>query len=102
MKRLLYLAATLSVACPVKAQVRNYGPLILNFSQAKQMEGSIVVPAKNSKGQPIYVAAFCEERLFNFTGAEFEWSEWSKRQRFMSLKLWLTYVIRSESISRHN
>ena len=78
MKRLLYLAATLSITCPVNAQVRNYGPLILNFSQAKQMEGSIVVPAKNSKGQPLYVAAFCEERFFNFTGAEFEWSEWSK------------------------
>ena len=78
MKRLLCIVATLSVTFPVKAQVRNYGPLILDFSQAKQMEESIVVPAKNSKGQPLYVAAFCEERLFNFTGAEFEWNDWNK------------------------
>ena len=78
MKRLLFLVAIISTTFTVKAQVRNYGPLILNFSQAKQMEESIVVPAKNSKGQPLYVAAFCEERLFNFTGAEFEWNDWSK------------------------
>ena len=55
----------LSTACPVFAEIRIYGPLILDFDRAQKMGQSIVVPSKNSKGQPLFIAVLCTERLFN-------------------------------------
>ena len=77
MQRLLCIAASLFLAIPANAQVRNYGPLRVDLSKAKQMDEFIVVPAKNPRGQYLYVGVFCKERLFNFTGAEFKWKQWN-------------------------
>ena len=42
------------------------------------MDDSIVIPAKNSRDQLLFVGIYCEKRLFNFTGAENQWNDWSK------------------------
>lgn len=77
MQRLLCIVATFFLVIPAKAQVRNYGPLKIDFSKAKLMQDFIVAPAKNPQGQYLYIGVFCRERLFNFTGAEYKWKEWN-------------------------
>ena len=78
MKPFLAVVASLLVASPALAEVKTYGPLRLNFRQAKTMDDSIVIPAKNSRGQVLFVGVFCKDQLFNFTGAGNQWREWSK------------------------
>ena len=77
MKRFLCISVSLLLSIPAKAQVRSYGPLRVDLSKAKQMDEFIVVPAKNPRGQYLYIGVFCKERLFNFTGAEYKWKEWN-------------------------
>ena len=81
MQRLLCIAASLLLAIPANAQVRNYGPLRVDLSKAKQMDEFIVVPAKNPRGQYLYVGVFCKERLFN------KWKEWSNPETMHEAKI---------------
>lgn len=60
----------------VKAYDRKYGPLDLNFKNARRSNSSIVIPAKNQQGQSLFIGIYCKDRLFNFTGAEGRWKEW--------------------------
>ena len=46
MKFLLCIATILSTACPVLAETRIYGPLILDFDRAQKMGQSTVVHLK--------------------------------------------------------
>ena len=78
MKPLALLFAMVSMILPAAAEVRSYGPLRLDFRQTRKMDDSIVIPAKNSRGQLLFVGVYCEKRLFNFTGAENQWRDWSK------------------------
>ena len=78
MKFLLCIATILSTAYPVLAETRTYGPLILDFARAQKMGQSIVVPSKNSQGQPLFIAVLCAERLFNFTGSQSKWNDWGE------------------------
>ena len=87
MQHLLYIVVSLLLAIPANAQVRNYGPLRVDLSKAKQMDEFIVVPAKNPRGQYLYVGVFCKERLFNFTGAEFKWKQWNSPETMHEAKI---------------
>mgnify|MGYP001223323549 FL=1 len=78
MKRLLFIAATLLLALSANAEVRGYGGLTLDFTRAKKMGKSIIVPGENDQKQKIHVAVACEGRVFNSTNDEMEWGEWSK------------------------
>ena len=78
MKRLLFIAATLLLALSAKAEVRGYGGLTLDFTQATKTGKSIIVPGKNVQEQKIYVAVACEARVFNSTNDEMEWGEWGE------------------------
>ena len=76
MKILPFVAAFLSITSTARAQVRTYGPLVLNFDEATRIENTIVLPAKNQQGQALFLGIFCEERLFNFTGEGYRWKDW--------------------------
>ena len=78
MKVLIIVYAMVSLGLPAAAEVRSYGPLRLDFRQVRKMDDSIVIPAKNPQGQLLFVGIFCEKHLFNFTGAENKWRDWSK------------------------
>ena len=78
MKRIVFIAATLLLALSAKAEVRGYGGLTLDFTRAKKMGKSIIVPGENDQKQKIHVAVACEGRVFNSTNDEMEWGEWSK------------------------
>ena len=78
MKRHLFLVITFLTAVPAIAETRKYGPLILDFGRTQKMGKSIVVPGINPQKQPLFIAVLCEDRLFNFTGAESIWNDWNK------------------------
>ena len=78
MKPLLFVAATLLLGFTAEAEVRGYGALTLDFTRARKMGQSIVVPAKNDQKQKLYVAVVCEGRVFNSTDDKIKWGEWSK------------------------
>ena len=78
MKRLSFLMIALLTTAPATAEIRKYGPLILDFGSAQKMGQSIVVPAINAQKQPLYIAVVCAERLFNFTGAGTKWNGWNE------------------------
>jgi len=87
MRSPLIFLAMLWMAVPTSAQVRQYGPLKLDFRQARKMDRSIVIPAKNPRGQILFVGIFCEKRLFNFTGASQQWKEWNQPETIHELKI---------------
>ena len=78
MKRLLFVVATLLLGFTAEAEVRGYGALTLDFTRARKMGQSIVVPGKNDQKQKLYVAVVCDGRVFNSTDDENKWGEWSK------------------------
>ena len=78
MKRLFYLVIALLTTAPAIAETRKYGPLTLDFGRAQKMGQSTVVPGVNPQKQPLFIAVLCENRLFNFTGAELKWNNWNK------------------------
>ena len=75
MKRLFYLVIALLTTAPAIAETRKYGPLTLDFGRAQKMGQSTVVPGVNPQKQPLFIAVLCENRLFNFTGAELTWNK---------------------------
>ena len=87
MKRLLFIAATLLLALPAKSEVRGYGGLTLDFTQAKKTGKSIIVPGKNDQEEKIYVAVACEGRVFNSTNDEMEWGEWSEPKNIFESRI---------------
>ena len=87
MKRFLFIAATLSLAFPAEAEVRGYGELTLDFTRAKKMGQSIIVPGENSQEQKLYVAVICDGRVFNSTDDEMEWGEWSKPKNIFESRI---------------
>ena len=42
------------------------------------MNGAIILRATNSRDQVLFVGAYCDKGLFNYTGAEYKWKTWSK------------------------
>ena len=87
MKRLSFLMIALLTTAPATAEIRKYGPLILDFGSAQKMGQSIVVPGTNPQKQRLFIAILCEERLFNFTGAELKWNEWNKPANIHEAKI---------------
>ena len=87
MKRLLFVAATLLLGFTAEAEVRGYGALTLDFTRARKMGQSIVVPAKNDQKQKLYVAVVCEGRVFNSTGDEMKWGEWSEPKNIFESRI---------------
>ena len=57
------------------------------MGQAKMMNGSIVIPAKNGGGQDLFVGVFCDKKLFNFTGSGFRWGDWQRPVYSMKSRL---------------
>ena len=49
MKRLLFVAITLLLGFTAEAEVRGYGALTLDFTRARKIDQTIVVPAKNGQ-----------------------------------------------------
>ena len=78
MKPVFALLALSLLGGPAKAELRQYGPLNVDFSQSKTMNGAIMLRATNSRDQVLFVGAYCDKRLFNYTGAEYKWKTWSK------------------------
>ena len=62
------------------AQERRYGPLRLDLRNVRKNDFAYIIPAKNKRDQALYLGIYCEERLFNFTGAEGQWKEWETPQ----------------------
>ena len=61
---------------PVSAHLRRYGPLTLDFGRTQNMNGSIVIQAKNKKDQDLFIGVNCPSRKFNFTGVDNSWKSW--------------------------
>ena len=74
----LFAALCFCVAVEAAPNGRRYGPLRIFVGQAKLMNGSVVIPAKNSGGQDLFVGVFCDKKLFNFTGSGFQWGDWER------------------------
>ena len=87
MKRLLFVVATLLLGFTAEAEVRGYGALRLDFTRARKMGQSIVVPAENDQKQKLYVAVACEDRIFNSTNDETKWGEWSKPKNIFESRI---------------
>ena len=87
MKRLPLIAATLLLALSANAEVRGYGGLTLDFTRAKKMGKSIIVPGENDQKQKIYVAAACDGRVFNSTNDEMKWGKWSKPKNIFESRI---------------
>ena len=78
MKSVLAFLALSLLGGPANAELRQYGPLSVDFSQSKTMNGAIILRATNSKDQVLFVGAYCDKGLFNYTGAEYKWKSWHK------------------------
>ena len=76
MKRLLGLLSVIPLASHAVAQERTYGPIRLDYNNARKIDFAIIIPAKNQQNQSLFLGIYCEDRLFNFTGAEGRWKEW--------------------------
>ena len=87
MKHLLFIAATLLTAFTAEAEVRGYGPLTLDFSRAKKMGQSIVVPATNNQKKQLYIAVICEGKVYNFTKDEMKWGEWNEPENIYEFRI---------------
>ena len=87
MKHLLFAAATLLIAFTAEAEVRGYGPLTLDFSRAKNMGQSIVVPATNNQKKQLYVAVICEGKVYNSTDDEMKWGEWNEPENIYESRI---------------
>ena len=73
-----FTALCLCISVESAPNGKRYGPLRIFMGQAKLMNGSIVIPAKNSGGQYLFVGVYCEKKLFNFTGSGFQWGVWER------------------------
>ena len=78
MKPVFVLLALTLLGGAADAELRQYGPLSVDFSQSKTMNGAIIRRATNSKDQILFVGAYCDKGLFNYTGAEYKWKTWNK------------------------
>ena len=78
MKSVLAFLALSLLGGPANAELRQYGPLSVDFSQSKTMNGAIILRATNSRDQVLFVGASCDKGLFNYTGAEYKWKTWNK------------------------
>ncbi len=76
MKRFFGFLGIISLTSHVMAQERKYGPLRLDFQNARKIDFAIIIPAKNQQGQSLFLGIYCQDRLFNFTGLEGQWKEW--------------------------
>ena len=86
MKRFLFVAASFLLAFTAEAEVRGYGALTLDFTRARKMGQSIVIPAAN-KNQQLYVAVVCEGRVFNSTDGEMKWGEWNEPKNIFESRI---------------
>ena len=82
MKRFLdfFVVISLISQSHVMAQVRKYGPLRLDLRNVRKNDFAYIIPAKNKRDQALFLGIYCEERLFNFTGAGGQWKEWETPQ----------------------
>ena len=87
MKRLLFVAATLLLGFTAEAEVRGYGALTLDFTRARKMGQSIVVPGENNQKQKLYVAVVCDGRVLNSTDDEIKWGEWSEPKNIFESRI---------------
>ncbi len=55
---------------------RDYGPLKINWSNWKQMNGSYVTPTVHKNGDAIYLAVNCTWRKLNATEQDGTWRRW--------------------------
>ena len=78
MKPVFALLALSLLGATAHAETRQYGPLRVDFSQSKTMNGAIILRATNSRDQVLFVGAYCDKGLFNYTGAEYKWKTWTK------------------------
>ena len=70
MKRFLGFLCVISLASHAMAQERKYGPLRLDFKYARKNNFAVIIPAKNTKDQSLFIGVYCKDRLFNYTGSE--------------------------------
>ena len=55
---------------------RKYGPLFIDWSNWKIMDGSHVAPILHDNGKSLYLAINCPFRKINATGEDGQWKEW--------------------------
>ena len=63
----LFAALCFCVAVEAAPKGKRYGPLRIFMGQAKLMNGSVVIPAKNSGGQDLFVGVFCARTTHTHT-----------------------------------
>ena len=71
----------------VMAQDRKYGPLRLDLRNVRKNDFAFIVPAKNKQDQTLFLGIYCEERLFNFTGAGGKWKVWETPQNVYEARI---------------
>ena len=89
MKRFLGFLVVMSLISQshVMAQVRKYGPLRLDLRNVRKDDFAFIVPAINKQDQTLFLGIYCEERLFNFTGAGGQWKEWDTPQNVYEARI---------------
>ncbi len=55
---------------------RKYGSLKVNWSSWKTLNGSLVTPAINNEGKPLFIAVSCTTTRINRTGKDNQWKDW--------------------------
>ncbi len=55
---------------------RDYGSLKINWSDWESVDGSLIAPALNKDGQPIFLAVNCMAHKINSTGLTNQWKDW--------------------------
>ncbi|WP_320668225.1 LysM peptidoglycan-binding domain-containing protein [Prochlorococcus sp. MIT 1307] len=63
-----------------ESQWRKYGPLQIDWSNWKVMDGSHVAPTLHQSGQALYLAVNCSFRKLNATGIDGAWNHWISPQ----------------------
>ena len=58
-------------------QIRNYGPLQVDWSGWISKQGSYLAPSLNQEGKPLYLALNCDKGKLNVTGKNGTWKGWS-------------------------
>ena len=67
--------------------LRNYGPIKIDWAVWRKLNGSLVAKGLNSSGKGFYLAINCKSKKINVTGKNGLWKGWSKAYKDFELKL---------------
>ncbi len=76
-----------SSSTPRPADWRVYGPIRVDWSSWRLMDGSWVTRSQNERSQPFYLSVNCQAGQINVTGAGSTWKGWEKPQAGFETRL---------------